>query len=1024
VGETLFDRFSRGRYATDASSYQMMPLGVVVPRTQEEAERAIAIARSEGVTVVARGGGTSQCGQTINHSLVVDCSKYLNRIVSLDVAGRRCVVQPGIVLDELNRQLKPHGLWFAVDPSTASRATLGGMTGNNSCGTRSLRYGTTRDNIIAIDAVLPNGAAARFAEISRDLSELPPDSALRPIARELFALGEREAAEIEERFPKVQRRVGGYNLDALVPKNTKSNLAHILVGSEGTLAFSTGIELKLSPLLGRRVVGVCHFGQFYEAMNAAQHLVTLGPIAVEAIDKTMLDLARAIPLFRDVIPKFVREDPEALLMVEFDEGDEENERRMKRLVEMMGDLGFSWDKIGAKWGGVVEVRDPVLQTAIADVRASGLNIMMSMKEERKPVSFIEDCAVPLVHLAEYTDQLTQVFEKYGTKGTWYAHASVGCLHVRPVLNLKLEKDLKAMRAIAEEAFELVKKFKGSHSGEHGDGIVRSEFHEMMFGARIVHAFGEVKALFDPGAFFNPGKIVGAPKFDDREYLRYGNEYGISDFKPALDWTDFPGGASGFQGAAEMCNNNGACRKTEGGAMCPSYRATKNERDVTRGRANSLRLALSGQLGPDALTSDEMMETLKLCVSCKACKRECPTGVDMAKFKIEVLAARAAKYGVSLRDKLIGYLPRYAPLASRFSWLLNLRDALPGAAAISEPIIGFSAKRTLPKWRSNYFNPAATVIEPTQDSTLPLRATDNSTLPLRESQTPEGGLGTGLVVGEVVLFADTFNRYHERENLDAALAVLTGAGYRVHLPKPANASERALCCGRTFLTAGLVNEARAELARSYAALLPLAKRGIPIVGLEPSCIFTFRDEAVSLANNDTLPLREGRSGAAQSAEADRGGDSLLTPENAQLLAKSCLLFEEFLAREIDAGRFNPKLGPIGDTALLHGHCHQKAFNAMGPVQKVLSKVPGLKVNLIESSCCGMAGAFGYQSETIDVSLKMAELSLLPAVRKADADAIIVADGTSCRHQIHDGTARHAIHVAAVLAQSMQAAKVTA
>ena len=962
TGEVLFDRFTRGRYATDASSYQMMPLGVVVPRTQAEAERAMAVARAEGVSVVARGGGTSQCGQTINHSLVIDCSKYLNKLVSLDVAGRTCVVQSGIVLDELNRKLKQHGLWFPVDPSTASRATLGGMTGNNSCGTRSLRYGTTRDNIIAIDAVLPNGKPAHFGEVSRDLSELAPDSPLRPIAEALLALGEREATEIEERFPKVQRRVGGYNIDALVPKNTKNNLAHLLVGSEGTLAFSTAIELRLAPVLGKRVVGVCHFGQFYEAMNAAQHLVTLGPIAVEAIDKTMLDLARAIPLFRDVIPKFTREDPEALLMVEFDEGEEENERRLKRLNEMMGDLGFSWDKIGAKWGGVVEVRDAALQTAIADVRASGLNIMMSMKDERKPVSFIEDCAVPLVHLAEYTDRLTQVFEKYGTKGTWYAHASVGCLHVRPVLNLKLEKDLKAMRAIAEEAFELVRKFKGSHSGEHGDGIVRSEFHEQMFGARMVRDFGEVKALFDPDKFFNPGKIVGAPKFDDRDYLRFGPHYGTSDFKPKLDWSEYPGGASGFQGAAEMCNNNGACRKHEGGAMCPSYRATMNERDVTRGRANSLRLALSGQLGDDAITSDEMMETLKLCVSCKACKRECPTGVDMAKMKIEVLAARAEKFGTSLRDKLIGYLPRYAGLASRFGWLLNLRNRVPLFAKMSEPVLGFSAKRSLPEWRSDVFAPSATALG------------------------PEGG-------PEIVLFADTFNRYYERENLDAAVAVLTGAGYRVHIPNSANGSSRPLCCGRTFLTAGLVGEAKAEAERTMAVLLPFAKRGVPIVGLEPSCLFTFRDE---------IP-------------------SALPGVDAKLLAKTTFLFEEFLAREIDVGRFNPPLGAIGSTALLHGHCHQKAFNVMGPVQKVLARVPGLKVNLIESSCCGMAGAFGYQTETIDVSLKMAELSLLPAVRNAQADAIIVADGTSCRHQIKDGSAREALHVAAVLAKSMQAAK---
>jgi FAD/FMN-containing dehydrogenase/Fe-S oxidoreductase len=982
IGEILFDAFSRGRYATDASSYQMMPLGVVVPRTVEEAEKAIAVARTEGVSVTPRGGGTSQCGQTVNHSVVVDCSKYLNKIVSLDKAAKTCVVEPGIVLDELNRQLKPHGLWFPVDVSTASRATIGGMTGNNSCGTRSLRYGTTRDNVLSVDAMLPTGARAHFGPVSRDLAELAADSPLRGIAKALLALGGREAREIEERFPKVQRRVGGYNLDALVPKNTKNNLAHILVGSEGTLAFSTQVELKLWPVLGKRVVGVCHFGAFYEAMNAAQHLVTLGPIAVEAIDKTMLDLARAIPLFRDVIPKFTREDPECLLMVEFDEGDEENERRLKRLNEMMGDLGFSWDKIGAKCGGVVEVRDAALQTAIGEVRASGLNIMMSMKDERKPVSFIEDCAVPLQHLAEYTDKLTQVFEKYGTKGTWYAHASVGCLHVRPVLNLKQEKDLKAMRAIAEEAFELVKKFKGSHSGEHGDGIVRSEFHEKMFGHELVSAFGEVKALFDPGMVFNPGKIVGAPKFDDREYLRYGPDYQISAMKPALDWSEYPGGASGFQGAVEMCNNNGACRKTQGGAMCPSYRATMNERDLTRGRANTLRLALSGQLGPDAFASEEMMETLKLCVSCKACKRECPTGVDMAKFKIEVLAARAAKHGISLRDRLVAYLPRYAPWASKVGFLLNLRDQIPGLAALSEPIIGMSAKRSLPKWKTPF-------------------ARNESALG------PENGT-------EVVLFADTFNRYHEAENLDAALAVLTGAGYRVHLPKPTNGGARPLCCGRTFLSSGLVDEARKEATRTVAALLPFAKRGVPIVGLEPSCIFTFRDEIPSLASP---PPPAGEVAAA----GGRRGDGVLTPDTAKLLATSTFLFEEFIAKEMAEGRFKPKLGPIGKSALLHGHCHQKAFNVMGPVEKVLKSVPGLSVSTVESSCCGMAGAFGYQKETIEMSLKMAELSLLPAVRKADADAIIVADGTSCRHQIHDGTGRNAIHVAAVLARSMAAGK---
>ncbi len=976
VGEVLFDPFTRGRYATDASAYQIMPLGVVVPHNKAEAERAMAVARAEGVTILPRGGGTSQCGQTVNESLVIDCSKFMREIVSLDVAGRCCVVQPGIVLDELNRQLKPHGLWYPVDVSTSSRATIGGMTGNNSCGTRSLRYGTMRDNVMSVDAVLADGRPAHFGNVSRDLSELAPDSPLRPIAQRLLAIGARDAAEIDARFPKVQRRVGGYNLDALVPKNEPNNLAHILVGSEGTLAFSTEIELKLWPVLGKRLVGICHFGAFYEAMNAAQHIVPLGPIAVELVDATMLGLAAEIPMFKSSLEKFVREDPQAILIVEFDSGAEENARAMKRLHETMGDLGFSWDKIGAKWGGVVDVPDPNVQNMIAEVRASGLNIMMSMKDERKPVSFIEDCAVPLNHLAEYTDRLNQVFEKWGTKGTFYAHASVGCLHVRPVLNLKLEKDRIAMRAIAEEAFALVRQYKGSHSGEHGDGIVRSEFHEQMFGARLVDSFKEVKEIFDPNRVLNPHKITDAPKFDDIRYFRFGPNYKKSDLTPALDWSEYPGGASGFQGAVEMCNNNGACRKHQGGAMCPSYRVTLNEKDVVRGRANSLRLALSGQLGADALSSDDMAETLKLCVSCKSCRRECPTGVDVAKMKIEVLAARAKKHGLSMRDRLVAYLPRYAGAASRAGFLLNLRDQIPGAAAISEALLGLSAKRKLPRWRSDVF-----------------------------AKKGSHGAAAGA---EVVLFADTFNRYYERENLDAALSVLTGAGYRVHVATPPDEG-RPLCCGRTFLSAGLVDEARAELKRSFAALLPYAERGVPIIGLEPSCIFTFRDEALSLSFPPPL--------AGEVAEGRRG--EVLTRANADVLANNTFLFEEFLAREIDAGRFTAKLGSIAAKALLHGHCHQKSFAVMGAVEKVLKRVPGLAVETVESSCCGMAGAFGYQSETIETSLAMGELSLLPAVRKADADTIVVADGTSCRQQIEHGAKRNAVHVARVLAQSMAA-----
>jgi FAD/FMN-containing dehydrogenase len=564
-GEVRFDRFSRGRYATDASHYQVMPVAVATPRHAADMAAALAIARESGVSVLARGGGTSQCGQAVNESLVLDTTRHFNRIIEIDAANRRCIVEPGIVLDELNRALKVHGLWFPVDVSTASRATLGGMAGNNSCGTRSIRYGIMRDHVLGIDALLADGSAVRFGPVERAKAD--------GLFGDMLALGTREAGEIADRFPKVLRRVGGYNLDALVPSGPTNNLAHLLVGSEGTLALATRLELKLSPLLPARLVGVCHFGRFYEAMDAAQHLVKLEPTAVELVDSTMIGLARDIPLYRATMERFVRGEPDALLTVEFAEDDPaENARRLRRLGEVMGDLGFGWDKAGAQWGGVVEVHEPELQAAITTVRQSGLNIMMSMKQEGKPVSFVEDCAVPLEHLADYTARLTDVFEKHGTRGTWYAHASVGCLHVRPILNLRLEKDVTAMRAIAEEAFELVRGYGGSHSGEHGDGIVRSEFHEQMFGARMVKLFQEVKDRFDPDNILNPGRIVRPPRMDDRRLLRYRPDYHVPERKMALDWSAWPGAAGGFQGAVEMCNNNGACRKLSGGVMCPSYRA--------------------------------------------------------------------------------------------------------------------------------------------------------------------------------------------------------------------------------------------------------------------------------------------------------------------------------------------------------------------------------------------------------------------------------------------------------------------
>ena len=958
TGDVFFDAFNRGRYATDASFYQIMPLGVVVPRTMDEALRALAIARDAGRIVTPRGGGTSQCGQTVNDGVVVDLSKHLNRIISLDVENRSCVVEPGIVLDDLNRQIKKHGLWFPVDVSTASRATIGGMAGNNSCGGRSLRYGTMRDNTYAMDAALADGTLLHFGEVPHEPAQPGAGDCGLALFRDMLDLGVRETAEISEKFPKVQRRVGGYNLDALVPRNAPNNMAHLLVGSEGTLAFTTQVELKLWPVIRNKVLGVCHFGSFYEAMDAAQHLVKLRPIAVELVDRTMLSLGREIAMFQPIIATAVRGDPDAVLIVEFAEEDQaENLQRLKALGELMGDLGFSWNNPPRKWGGVVEITEPALQTGIAEFRAAGLNVMMSMKQEGKPVSFVEDCAVPLPHLADYTERLNAIFARHGTRGTMYAHASEGCLHVRPVLNLKLEKDVKAMRAIAEETFAMVREYKGSHSGEHGDGLVRSEFHETMFGPRIIADFREVKHRFDPGNVLNPGKIVDAPKMDDRSLFRYPPYYRVPELKTALDWSVYPGAGGGFQGAVEMCNNNGACRKLEGGVMCPSYRATRDEKDVTRGRANTLRLAISGQLGPDALASDEMADTLKLCVSCKACRHECPVGVDMAKMKIEVLAARAAKRGLSLRDRLVGYLPRYAALASRFAPLANLRNHSPLLRKLFEKFAGISAQRALPEWRRDVFKSNVEV--------------------------------TGPVDGrEVVLFADTFNRAYERENLDAALQVLVAGGYRVHIPRPSDHG-RPLCCGRTFLSAGLVDNARAELDRLVETYAPFAARGVSIIGLEPSCLLTLRDELLSLRSDDA----------------------------ARCVSAQALLFEEFLVREAETGRLSLPLRALPAKVLVHGHCHQKSFGAFKPVEQALRLVPELNVEIIESSCCGMAGAFGYGAETYKGSIDMAELSLLPAVRRAEANTLVVADGTSCRHQIADGTERTALHVARVLAMSL-------
>lgn len=1000
-GEVMTDSASRGRYATDASIYQAMPVAVFVPKTAQDIASAIQIAADLGIPVLPRGGGTSQCGQTTGAALVIDNTKYFRNVLDLNLNKGYVEVEPGIVLDHLNGSLKQHGLWYPVDVSTAAQATIGGMAGNNSCGSRSIAYGNMVHNVLGIDAWLANGQVAQFGDYANSSG----------IAKELGDFVKNLAhtlqPEIEAHFPKVLRRVAGYNLDIFHPQSElpytqdgSVNLAHLLVGSEGTLGYYKSLKLKLAPLPQHKVLGIVNFGSFYKAMDSAQHIVKLGPTAVELVDRTMIDLARSNPSFKKVIETALidhtAKTPEAILLVEFSgEAHAPLLEKLKALQELMSDLGLP--------GSVVAMPDASLQKNLWEVRKAGLNIMMSLKGDGKPVSFIEDCAVPLESLADYTQALTEVFAKYGSRGTWYAHASVGTLHVRPILDMRRDGAQK-MRAVAEEASALVRKYKGAYSGEHGDGLCRGEWISWQFGPKITEALAEIKNAFDPKGLFNPGKIIDPPKMDDASNFRFPPSYKVIPLQPALDWsawnvqnnpvteeTTAPGTggdpALGLAKAVEMCNNNGHCRKFDAEVMCPSYRVTRDEKHLTRGRANTLRLALSNQLGLNSgntrdsspLASDAIKEVMELCVSCKACRRECPTGVDMAKMKIEFLSAYKKRVGHSMRDLAVAYLPKYASIISNtplLPALLNLRNQIKPIAMLQEWIMGISAQRSLPIWKSkNFWNQK-----------------EVGSYQFTPDQLANNDDGKG-----VVLLADTFNAYFEDENLQAALKVLKAAGYRVHIPhknksrstqqenKTENTCSKEFCCGRTYLAAGMVDQAKATLGELVDHLAPYAQRNIPIIGLEPSCLFTLKDEALVMGFG----------------------------ERAVVVSKQAQLLEEFLASEAKAARLTLNLKPADKAVLFHGHCHQKSFAAVTPAMELLKLIPNSQPKLIESSCCGMAGSFGYEAEHIDVSKKMAEASLLPSIRKAP-DSWVVADGTSCRHQIADGTQREAVHIARILA----------
>jgi FAD/FMN-containing dehydrogenase/Fe-S oxidoreductase len=960
-GEVRFDDTARHLYATDASHYQVRPLGVVLPKTAADLTATVQIAADLNVPITARGGGTSLSGQSIGPGIVIDCSKYLDAIGEVDVTNRRVRAQPGVVLDHLNRALAPHGLMFGPDVATASRATLGGMIGNNSAGARSVVYRQTVDHVRALSVVLSDGTRAEFAPLTPTEYERKLELRTREgdAYRAAHAVARECGSEIVARTPKIVRKVSGYNLASLVrgegtgdrgekatrapsplPSPRSPNLVPLLVGSEGTLAVVAEAELALVPKPKHRGLLVPQFATLRAALDALQACLELAPSAVELMDRMLIDLARTQRSLKDTMAA-VRGRPEALLMVEFS-GDDAAE------------VSYRVHELDRRLNGVhgliasVPALDPELRDPLWALRSSAVPLLYGMPGDAKPVTFCEDAAVEPERLPEFASRFRDIFHKHGTDGAFYGHASVGCLHIRPVLNLHEASGVRAMRAIMEDVTDLVLEFGGSLSGEHGDGLVRSEWNRKMFGPVVYEAFRRVKRGFDPGNVLNPGKVVDAPAME--ENLRVPPGTAPSDPPTVFDYSK----QGGFFRSIELCNGAGVCRKTQGGAMCPSYRATRDEHDTTRARANALRVAL---MEPDSrpepaparggpLEQRWIAEVMDLCLSCKACKSECPSNVDVAKLKAEFLQAYYARRARPLGHLLLKHVHRLAPWAARFAgannWLARrswFRRALEGVA-------GIDRRRSLPEWHRDHFRRWF-------------------------ARRPTGARGA-----KVVLLDDCFTTFQEPHIGRAAVRVLERAGFAVELA--------GVCCGRAQLSKGFLTDARKLAQEGIAKLDRFAAAGVPILGLEPSCAMALADEWPELVPGPA----------------------------AKRVASVTELGEAWLARQVRDNGLSLDVPQRTGAALLHAHCHQKALvGAKGTAEAL--KLTGLSVTVLDAGCCGMAGAFGYEKEHYDLSVKIANLALVPAVN-AHPNAEVVATGTSCRHQLRDLTGRVARHPLELLA----------
>ena len=958
AGEVRFDLYSKALYSTDASLYQIQPIGVVIPKDSQDVVKTVQIASEHKVPILPRGGGTSLAGQSVGEAIVLDMSKYMNELIEVNVAERWARVQPGIVLDELNHKLKPHGLMYAPDVATSSRANVGGTIGNNSAGSHSLIYGKTIDHVISLDLVLSNANEITASPISiKELETKKQGETLEAnIYRELCRICEDNAAEIRKRYPRILRRVAGYNLDEFVTdagskevtpyrrdgcnENYPFSLTKILVGSEGTLATTVEATVNLVPIPKLTALCVVHFESLVAAMEAMQPILECNPTAVELIDKTILDMARGSLEFSR-LTTFIQGEPTALLAVEFyGETQAELESQLDRLEKTLKSTGFGY--------AFVRCFTAEEKTRVWETRKAGLGLLMGMKGDAKPVGFVEDAAVPIENLPEYVRRFDEIVTAHDTTAAYYAHASVGLLHNRPIVNLKSETDIQKMHNIAREVRDLLMELDGAMSGEHGDGLVRSEWIESMFGPQIYQALTEVKKAFDPDGIMNPGKIVNAPPMT--ENLRFGADYNTIKIDTYFDFSS----QDGFGRAIEMCNGVGACRKTLTGTMCPSFIGTREEEHSTRGRANALRSIISGALPHTEFTNERLQEVLDLCLGCKACKAECPSNVDMAKIKYEVMAHYHKANGLPLHRRLFGEIGALAPLGSMFAPLSNWTVNNRLSKWIAEKLIGVDRRRDMP-----------TFVRPTYEQWFRKR---------NARRTSDK---------KVVLFPDTFMNYSEPAIGKAAVELLEACGFEVLLPEKR-------CCGRPLISEGMLDRAVENATYNIDALRGYADEGIPIIGCEPSCTSAITDDYVELI---------GTRDAKHVAEVTRS-------------------FEEFFIQLMENGELPLEFSVEPRDILLHGHCHQRALVGIQPTLKMLSLPAAHNVTVIDSSCCGMAGAFGYEKAHYDLSMKIGELRLFGAVREKPPDSFTLsAAGFSCRHQLEHGTGVQPKHPVEVLRAAM-------